>query len=173
MLRLLKPILMIYQVFELIKGFKPLVDKNSTVLILGSMPSNKSIEMQEYYAHPQNRFWKIMANIYQTSLDCYEHKLCLLKRQRIALWDVIDSCERIGSLDANIKQVNANDLLVLLSQYQNIKKIICNGKKSGEILEKVYGDKIKIPYVILPSTSPANASYSLETLIMLYEEQLK
>lgn len=149
---------------RLIKGFEPIIDANCEVLIVGSMPSEASLNAQEYYAHPQNRFWKLMAVLLQDEYDSYATKKQMLLKHHVALWDVIDECEREGSLDSAISAEVANDIALLIEQYPSIKKILCNGKKSYQILSRKYPKLKEIAYA-LSSTSPANAGYSFERLL--------
>lgn len=147
---------------ERIQSFPPIVDYQSRILILGSIPGVKSLEMQQYYAHPQNNFWRIIFNILdETYLLDYAERISFLKENRIALWDVIESCERKGSTDSTIKNEEENDIIGLLTNYPNIKAIFCNGQKSYKNLSKILKDKINIPVFILPSTSPLH-TISLE-----------
>ena len=154
------------------KSFKPSIDNNSKVLILGSMPGVKSLEEQQYYAHPQNRFWKVMASICNEpklhELDYYL-KLKTLLRNNIALWDTIKSCKRDGSLDSDIQNEIPNDIRELLQKHPKIKKIYLNGNKSYSAFKKYFPDLLKkYSCYKMPSTSPANAKYSLEQLIYEY-----
>lgn len=151
--------------------FEPIYDEKSTILILGSFPSVKSREISFYYGHPQNRFWKIMEKIYQTSFHSIEEKKQFLHEHHIALWDVIQSCEIQGSSDASITNIEVNDIASLL-QKTNIQKILVNGKKAEELYQKYLYPKTHIPSISLPSTSPANATYSLERLIDIWEKEL-
>lgn len=138
-----------------ISSFPPIVDKSSKILILGSVPGVKSLQMQQYYAHPQNNFWKLMFHLVDTEFSSdYHTRLQLLKKHRIALWDVIESCERKGSKDTDIKSEIDNDIQELINSYPNIKIIFCNGQKSYKNLLKVVGKNFIIPIVVLPSTSP-------------------
>ena len=138
-----------------ISSFPPIVDKSSKILILGSVPGVKSLQMQQYYAHPQNNFWKLMFHLLDTEFSSdYHTRLQLLKKHRIALWDVIESCERKGSKDTDIKSEIDNDIQELINSYPNIKIIFCNGQKSYKNLLKVVGKNFIIPIVVLPSTSP-------------------
>lgn len=138
-----------------INSFPPIVDKDSQILILGSVPGVKSLEMQQYYAHPQNQFWKILFYLFdeEFSLD-YQERIDLLKENKIALWDVIESCERKGSLDTEIKNEIDNNIPQLIESHPNIKIIFCNGQKSYKNLLKILGKNFKIPIKVLPSTSP-------------------
>lgn len=138
-----------------ISSFPPIVDKSSKILILGSVPGVKSLQMQQYYAHPQNNFWKLMFHLLDTDFSSdYTTRLQLLKKHHIALWDVIESCERKGSKDTDIKSEIDNDIQELINSYPNIKIIFCNGQKSYKNLLKVVGKNFIIPIVVLPSTSP-------------------
>lgn len=139
-----------------ISSFPPVISKDSKILILGSVPGIKSLEMQEYYAHPQNKFWRILFELFNEDYTTdYAEKIDLLKKNKIAVWDVIDSCERKGSLDTEIKNENHHNILQLLNDFPSIKVIFCNGQKSFRTLEKILPDDPKIPVFVLPSTSPA------------------
>ena len=139
-----------------ISSFPPIISKDSKILILGSVPGIKSLEMQEYYAHPQNKFWKILFELFQEEFTTnYSEKLNFLERNHIAVWDVIDSCERKGSLDTEIRNENHHNILQLLEDFPNIKVIYCNGQKSFKTLGKILPQDFKIPIFVLPSTSPA------------------
>ena len=138
-----------------ISSFPPIVSNDAKILILGSVPGVKSLEMQEYYAHPQNKFWKIIFELFNENFsEDYLEKIKILKKNKIAVWDVIDSCERVGSLDTKIKNEESNDILQLLKKYPNIKTIFCNGGKSYKNLQKIVGKNFEIPIYLLPSTSP-------------------
>jgi len=119
------------------------------------MPGAKSLQMQQYYAFPQNQFWRIMFHLFADdfSLD-YQVRLDLLKINKVALWDVIESCERKGSLDTEIKDEIDNDIQQLIRNHPNIKTIFCNGQKSYKNVLKILGKDFKIPILVLPSTSP-------------------
>ena len=150
------------------KSFFPNIDKNSEILILGSMPGVKSLEEQQYYAHPQNRFWNLMGMFCNTGNLAelnYQNKLQILLKNKIAIWDVIKSCNRNGSLDSNIQNELPNDIPELLKQFPNIKIICLNGNKSYSAFKKHF-PKLFGQYKCykLPSTSPANARYNLENL---------
>ncbi len=138
-----------------ISSFPALIDEESEILILGSIPGVKSLEMQQYYAHPQNKFWKIILELLNEEFtEDYSKKIEILKKHHIALWDVIDSCERKGSLDSEIKNEEANQISELLEEYPNIKAIFCNGGKSYKNLQKILGKNYKLPIFLMPSTSP-------------------
>ena len=156
------------------KSFSPLADENSKVLILGSMPGIKSLEEQQYYAHPQNRFWKVMGYICnEPGLHefNYESKLRVLLKNNIALWDTIKSCKREGSLDSDIQNETPNDIRGLLKKYPDITKICLNGNKSYSAFKKYFPNLLdKYNCHKMPSTSPANARYSLDRLIKEWEK---
>lgn len=142
----------------------PLYDKNSKILILGSFPSVKSREAGFFYGHPQNRFWKVLAAVFEDEvpLTIDEKKKFLLKNH-IALWDVIQSCEIEGSSDSTIKNVQPNDLKVIFDN-ADIAGIFVNGKTSEKYYKKYIEPKLGVRAVCLPSTSPANAAWSIEKL---------
>ncbi|MBR3719989.1 MAG: DNA-deoxyinosine glycosylase [Firmicutes bacterium] len=142
----------------------PFYSSDSEILILGSFPSVKSRETGFFYGHPQNRFWKVLAALTREEVpQTIEEKKALLLRNRIALWDVIGSCEIEGSSDASIRNVVPNDLRVILDHAQ-IRTICVNGKTAYRYYEKYMRPKIGREAVCLPSTSPANAAWSLEKL---------
>lgn len=142
----------------------PVFDRNSKILILGSFPSVKSREGHFFYHHPQNRFWKTLAGVLDVPVpDTIDEKKAFLLSHRIALWDVIASCSIEGSSDSSIRDVVPNDLSVILST-ADIRAIFCNGKTSWNYYRKYQEAMTGIPAVSLPSTSPANAAWSLEKL---------
>lgn len=113
------------------------------------------MEKQQYYAHPQNKFWKIIFELLNEDFtDDYSKKIEVIKKHHIGLWDVIDSCERKGSLDSEIRNEEANRIEELLENHSNIKAIFCNGGKSFKNLQRILGKNYKIPVFLLPSTSP-------------------
>ncbi len=143
----------------------PLYDKNSKVLILGSFPSVKSRESMFFYGHKQNRFWKVLSAILdcETPKDISEKKFMLLSNN-IAVWDVIGSCVINGSSDSSITEEAVNDITPIL-ETADIKAIFTNGKKAHELYEKNICPRVRIPSIYLPSTSPANAAFTLERLV--------
>lgn len=145
--------------------FEPIFDKNSEILVLGSFPSVKSRENNFYYAHPQNRFWRVVASVYSCPVPkTVGEKKNMLLSNKIAVWDVIKSCEITGSADSTIKSVIPNDLSEILS-VADIKKIYANGKTAQSLYNKYIKKNTGFDIISLPSTSPANAAYSLEKLI--------
>ena len=149
----------------IIHPIAPVFDGESKVLILGSFPSVKSREAMFFYGHPQNRFWKVIASIYHEEIpSTVEEKKALLLRNHIAVWDVIASCNIEGSSDSSIKNAKANDLSIILNKAK-IKAIFVNGKTAEKYYKKYIEKEINQKAVCLPSTSPANAAWSLERLI--------
>ncbi len=143
----------------------PLYSKNSEILILGSFPSVKSRENEFFYAHPQNRFWKVLSAVFNSPLpQNTDEKKELVLKNKLALFDVIKQCDIKGSGDSTIKNVIPNDLSPILDN-SDIKRIILNGKTAEKYYKKYLLPVINIDYVTLPSTSPANAAYSLDRLI--------
>lgn len=149
----------------ILHNIPPVYDKNSKILILGSFPSVKSREQQFFYGHKQNRFWKVLAGVLDCALpeDIPEKRRMLLEHH-IAVWDVIASCTIEGSSDASIRDVVANDISCILDS-ADIRAVYVNGGKAYELYRKYIYPKTKREIVKLPSTSPANAGYSLEKLL--------
>ena len=148
----------------------PLYDKDSKILILGSFPSVKSREEAFFYGHPQNRFWKLLAGIFsENKPETIEEKREFLHKNHIAVWDVIHSCDIIGSSDSSIRNVVPNDLSEILEN-ADIKQIFCNGAKSYEYYRKYQEKETGRKAIKLPSTSPANAAFSIEKLTRAWKE---
>lgn len=148
---------------------EPFYKKNSEILILGSIPSIKSREQGFYYAHPNNRFWHVLAIVLKEDVpQTIEEKKVLLERNKIALWDVLASCNIEKSSDASIKNIKVNNINKLINE-TNIKKIFTLGKKAYDIYQKEVFPKTKITATYLPSTSPANATFHLEDLVKEYQ----
>ncbi|MBD5083477.1 MAG: DNA-deoxyinosine glycosylase [Clostridiales bacterium] len=151
---------------------KPLYDNKAEILILGSFPSVKSREEGFFYGHPQNRFWKVMARICkQDTPTTVEEKTKMILNNHFALWDVIHSCEITGSADSTIKNVTPNDLSSILNN-TNIKGIFVNGKKAEALYNKYVFKKTGIKAIVLPSTSPANASWSEDRLFEFWNNAI-
>lgn len=143
---------------------EPVYDESSKILILGSFPSVKSREVSFYYGHPQNRFWKVIAAVFREETPkTTAEKTEFLKRNHIALWDVIESCEISGSSDSSIRNVVPTDLNRILSAAK-IEKIFINGSTAAKLYDKYQRGGIEIEAVKLPSTSPANAAWKLDRL---------
>ena len=155
---------------KVLHPIKPIYDKNSKILILGSFPSQKSREQMFFYGHPQNRFWKVLAMIFDCEVpETIDKKRNFLINRNIALWDVIASCDIVGSSDSSIKNVVPNDLSVILSSAADIKRIFVNGRTAEKFYNKYIRDSIQREAICLPSTSPANAAWSLERLAEAWE----
>lgn len=145
--------------------FKPVYDTQSKILFLGSVASSKSRELGYPYASPQNRFWKVMEKIFNERI--IDYKAFLLKHH-IALWDVIESCDIIGSSDASIKNVEVNPIWNI-TENSNVKYVFTNGKKAYELYNKYVYPKTSIKAISLSSTSPANATKKLDDLVNEYK----
>ncbi|WP_414698726.1 DNA-deoxyinosine glycosylase [Peptacetobacter sp. AB845] len=144
--------------------FEPVYDENSKVLILGSFPSVKSREQNFYYGHPRNRFWQVISSLTETELPTtIEEKKEMLLKNNIAIWDVIKSCVIKGSSDSSIKNVVVNDIAEVVKN-SKIDRIFANGDKSFKLYKK-YCSYVGIEIEKLPSTSPANAAFSVERLV--------
>lgn len=155
---------------QIIHPLKPIYNTQSQVLLLGSLPSIKSREEKFYYAHPQNRFWKVLASVLQEEVPTTkQEKTAMLLTHQLALWDVIHSCSIIGSSDASITDVKVNHLQEIL-KHSKIKYIFTTGKTAKKYYDKYCFKETGIEAINLPSTSPANAAYTLEKLIEAYQQ---
>lgn len=153
--------------------FQPIYDAHSKVLILGSLPSVKSREQQFYYGHPKNRFWKVISELCrENEPKTIEDKKKLLLHNNIAVWDVIAECDICGSSDSSIKNVVANDMSEILNA-SDIRMICANGDKAYQLFMKYCIKENYPPIIKLPSTSPANAAYSLDRLCQQWGEALR
>lgn len=151
----------------------PVYDENSGILILGSFPSVKSREEGFFYGHPQNRFWKVLAAVFGgNSPETVEEKKAFLIRNHVAVWDVICSCDIVGSSDSSIKNVVPNDLSLIIEK-ADIRQIYVNGKKAEELYKKFILPQIGREAICLPSTSPANAAWNLEKLVEVWKRILE
>ena len=156
-----------------VHNIEPLYDKDSRILILGSFPSVKSRQMQFFYGHPQNRFWKIIASIFNDKVpETIEEKKELILRNHLALWDVIRSCDIEGSSDSSIRNVEVNDLNIILNKAR-IEKICVNGKTAEKLYKKYLEKELEREAIYLPSSSPANAALSLDDLIRIWGSIIK
>ena len=164
-----------------VSGFPPIADENAAILILGSMPSVKSLEAQQYYAHPRNSFWFIMSALLADNRSLqYKEKKSLLIRNRIALWDVLNSCQREGSLDSSIKQetIMVNDFNTFFAEHPSIQAVFFNGTRAQQEYNKQVMPELDqqfsaMQYQRLPSTSPAMASLSPEQKLQQWRVILK
>lgn len=152
--------------------FPPVVDENCRILILGSFPSVKSREDGFFYGHPQNRFWRMLAVIFDEDVPAdIPAKKDFLLRHHIALWDVIASCEIEGSSDASVKNAVPVDIARVI-QTASIERIICNGNLAYKLYQRHLDPLTGIQAISLPSTSPANAAWSLERLVSAWRDAL-
>ena len=157
---------------HVIHTFEPVYNEESRILILGSFPSVKSRENHFYYGHPQNRFWKVLAGVIREDVpQTVEEKRDFLLRNRIAVWDVIASCDIVGSSDSSIKNVVGNDMDMIL-KHAPIQKICANGEKAYQLFQKYCKKEGQPELVKLPSTSPANAAWNLERLMEAWGEMI-
>lgn len=157
---------------HVVHTFSPIYDSTSQVLILGSVPSVKSRENGFYYGHPQNRFWKLLTMLKEDSFPVsIDDKIKFLLKHHIALWDVVYSCDIIGSSDTSIRNVVPNDISLLLRN-TTISRIYTNGAAAGKLYQKHIYPQTHVEAVTLPSTSPANAAFSLEKLMLIWKQIL-
>ena len=148
--------------------FQPVFNRDSRVLILGTFPSVKSRQQQFYYGHPQNRFWRVTAELLKKEVPVtIEEKKKMLLDGHIAIWDVIDTCDIEGSSDSSIRNVKANDIGGLLAQ-TSIRAVFANGDKACQLYRKYCMEQAGREIIRLPSTSPANAAWTLEKLIQAW-----
>ena len=154
----------------LVHPFPPVYDAESEILILGSFPSVKSREIMFYYGHPQNRFWKVLADVLDEEFpQTVEERKGFLKRNHIALWDVLESCEIKGASDVSIRNARPNDMNRIL-QAADIRAIFATGAKAAQLYKKLCFPECGVEAVRLPSTSPANCGCSYETLREAYSQ---
>jgi hypoxanthine-DNA glycosylase len=157
----------------MIEGFEPIIDENCEILILGTMPGVESLTKKEYYSFERNQFWKVIFSIFGEEIsNDYASKKSILLRNKIAIWDVLKSCDRENSSDSNIKNPVANDFKSLFIKYPNLKNIYFNGKKAEALYRKLVfnnANENNLSQFNLPSTSPANA-VKFETKVNEWEQ---
>ena len=157
---------------HVVHTFGPLYNENSRILILGSIPSPASRQRGFYYGHPRNRFWGMLAQIYDAPVpEDIEQKKELILSHDLALWDTIEECNIIGASDSSVKNAVPTDIPGLLSETR-IEKILCNGALSKKIYDKYQLDRTGLPAIQLPSTSPANAAWSMQRLAAAWSDAL-
>lgn len=156
----------------LLAGFPPVLDHRTRILILGSFPGEASLVAQQYYAHPRNQFWRLLSAVLGDDIASlpYEDRLQRLLAHRIGLWDVIALCEREGSLDTAIRRAQANDFAMLKEQCPDLLRVCFNGKTSGKFAPQFASAGFET--IVLPSSSPANAQFSLEEKLALWRNIL-
>ena len=149
---------------HIVHPFPPLYDENARILILGSLPSVRSREEMFFYGHPQNRFWPLLARLFDEPVpNGIEEKRTLVLRHHIALWDSIYSCDIVGSSDSSIRNVMPTDLRPILKA-ADIRQIYCNGRTSWNCYHRYQEKDLQREAVLLPSTSPANAAWTMRKL---------
>jgi hypoxanthine-DNA glycosylase len=154
-------------------SFDPISNSETTILILGTMPGEKSLELGEYYGHSRNRFWKIISTITNNSLPLtYADKKELLMKSKIGVWDVAHKANRKGSLDSSIEDEEPNDLDGFIARHKNLKVIGFNGAKSEALFDKYFDRKSDLKYISLPSTSPANTGIDFENICKIWRQIL-
>ena len=162
-----------FRIQEVKHTFLPVFDENSKVLILGTMPSPKSRELGFYYGHPRNRFWKVISDVCGEELpESVEDKIAFALQNKIAVWDVLASCEIKGASDGSIRNPVANDMNIILRK-ADIKAVFTTGSKASTLYQRYCFPQTNIPAVKLPSTSPANCRTTYEELFAAYEVILK
>ena len=156
--------------FGSIRSFEPIIDENSKVLILGTLPGPESIRRRQYYANPNNQFWEIIYNVFREVNvgSTYKEKVCFVLKNKLAVWDVFHSTDRKGALDADIKNEEPNAVRELVQAYPNLKRILLNGRKAEKSFYKYFPD-ITIKAVYVPSTSPAYAGKPINEKIKDWE----
>jgi len=143
--------------FMQIFSFPPISAPSSEVLVLGTMPGEMSLRLSQYYGHKGNHFWRIMFELHGVDFSAdYERRRHLLLENRVALWDVLKVCVREGSADSAIAGEEANDFAEFFSTHNEIRLVAFNGKNAAAFFDRHVGDGVKVPRIILPSTSPAN-----------------
>ena len=148
----------------MVHTFGPLYNRDSRILILGSIPSPASREVGFYYGHKQNRFWKLLAELYGLPLpESIEEKKALVLGRGLALWDVIEECDIIGASDSSVKNVIPTDIPALLEKTR-IERILCNGALAKKVYDRYQLERTGMPAIRMPSTSPANAAWGMERL---------
>lgn len=154
-------------------SFDPISNSETTILILGTMPGDKSLELGEYYGHSRNRFWKIISTITNNSLPAtYTDKKELLIKSKIGVWDVAHKVNRKGSLDSAIEDEEPNDLSSFIENHKNLKVIGFNGTKSEALFDKYFERKSDLKYISLPSTSPANTGIDFDSICKIWRQIL-
>jgi hypoxanthine-DNA glycosylase len=154
-------------------SFPPISNHETEILILGTLPGEKSLQLNEYYAHPQNKFWKIIAAITNNQFPIsYSEKRSLLLSNSIGVWDVVHQAKRIGSLDSNILDEIPNGINEFIENHKKLKTVGFNGAKAEKLFDKHFKRQENIRYVALPSSSPANARISFEEICERWREIL-
>ena len=159
-----------------ISSFAPVSQPDAKILILGSMPGVASLQAQQYYAHPRNAFWSMILHVFKAEKDIpYEARLQILHDHKIALWDVLENCEREGSLDSAIRAEVPNDFQTFLSEHPSITHIFFNGKKARMAFDALVQPTLDLgerefDFATLPSTSPANATHNFHAKLAIWRQ---
>ncbi len=157
-----------------LKGFAPISRPDAEILILGTMPSERSIAARAYYANPNNSFWRIMGEIFSAGQDQpYAERLNRLQAARIALWDVLASCVRNGSLDSAITGAEVNDFAEFFRSHPLVGRVLFNGQKAEQLFKQTAGCRPPLQFISLPSTSPAHAARSFASKLAAWRAGLK
>lgn len=156
-----------------LQGLAPVLDANTRVLVLGSFPGVASLRAQQYYGHPQNHFWKILGALWQLPLPAmaYDGRVAALRDHGLGVWDVYGACEREGSLDANIQNAELNDFAAVMRACPRLEAIAHNGGESFRHAR--HTERLGVPVYKLPSSSPANASWSFDRKLSAWAEVLR
>lgn len=153
--------------------FEPVYDAKSKILILGSFPSVKSRQLGFYYGHPKNRFWHVLSEIFGEELPVtIAEKKSMLLQHHVALYDVIESCDIIGSSDSSVRNAVPADIAGIVKK-SSVQAVFSNGRLAGKLYRKYNAEKINLPMTELPSTSPANAAFSKERLVEIWREEIQ
>lgn len=157
------------------QGFPPIAAPNARLLVLGSLPGARSIAANQYYAHPQNAFWRIMQDVFGIAGD-YQERCESLKKHGIALWDVLHSSVRPGSMDSDIRMRSAkvNEFAAFFEQHRSVERVLCNGKKAGQMFNRLVVPELErpLPVLVLPSTSPAFAAMRYDSKLEIWRDAL-
>lgn len=158
-----------------VQGFAPIAGKDARVLVLGSMPGVASLRAGQYYAHPRNAFWPIMAELFDFDATVpYERRVAAIRRNRVAVWDVLAACVRAGSLDSDIDpdSIQLNDFETFLRAHPGLRRVCFNGAKAHAVFRRqvlpALSGPMKLDMVQLPSTSPAHAGMPLQEKLRLW-----
>ncbi len=155
------------------KAFPPFINEDSKILILGTMPGEKSLELQEYYGNRGNQFWKLLFTMLGEEFTHeYHKKLTFLKKHGIAVWDVLDGCDRTGSLDSNIKNEVPNDFEMLYKDYPGVQHVFFSSKNAATYYDRYAQRREGIIYEVLPSPSGANATKSFAEKLELWKQKI-
>ncbi|MFH1208367.1 MAG: DNA-deoxyinosine glycosylase [Candidatus Omnitrophota bacterium] len=152
-------------------SFAPMAYPGAEILILGSMPGERSLQLKQYYGHSMNQFWRVLQEIFGAGeLRNYQSKKALLRDHGIAVWDVVKNCHRCGSSDLSIRKAKANDIFGFLAKHPGIRHILLNGRTTEEYFVRFFGRAMPLPYDYVPSTSPAHAGLNFKTKLRLWKQ---